>query len=170
MLHSRFRRHAPVVLALCLSAGCSPAPTPAGPPAIVGAWRSGVQFSTGSFASIKDLEFLYVFNAGGTMTESSNYDQMPPVPPAYGVWREIARNRFEAKYTFFTTRPPKDVASLPTGAGWPPAGHGVLTERMQLATDGRSYESTIELELFDASGKPVPGGGGASAHGVRAGF
>src|SRR4051812_3339242 len=52
-----------------------------------GAWRSRVQFSSGDFAPVKDLEFLYVFNRGGTMTESSNYDSLPPSPPAYGVWR-----------------------------------------------------------------------------------
>ena len=52
---------------------------------LVGAWRSNVQFKSGAFASITDLEFMYVFNAGGTLTESSNYDGVPPVPPAYGV-------------------------------------------------------------------------------------
>src|SRR4051812_33684080 len=41
---------------------------------LTGAWRSKIQFTTGSFAAVKDLEFMYVFNAGGTMTESSNYD------------------------------------------------------------------------------------------------
>src|SRR4051812_42743591 len=42
--------------------------------ALVGAWRSHVAFDSGAFANVKDLEFMYVFNAGGTMTESSNYD------------------------------------------------------------------------------------------------
>ena len=40
---------------------------------------------------MKDLEFMYVFNVGGTMTASSNYDGAPPVPPAYGVWRRALR-------------------------------------------------------------------------------
>ena len=53
---------------------------------LVGAWRGEVQFETGAFAAVPDLEFLYVFNAHGTMTESSNYDAAPPVTPAYGVW------------------------------------------------------------------------------------
>lgn len=54
---------------------------------LVGAWRSSLQFESGAFAAIKDLEFMYVFNEGGTMMESSNYDGAPPVPPAYGVWQ-----------------------------------------------------------------------------------
>ena len=49
---------------------------------LVGAWKGKVQFKTGAFAAVTDLDFLYVFNAGGTMTESSNYDAAPPVTPA----------------------------------------------------------------------------------------
>jgi len=50
---------------------------------LVGAWQGKIQFTTGAFADTKDLEFMYAFNAGGTMAESSNYDAAPPVPPAY---------------------------------------------------------------------------------------
>jgi hypothetical protein len=166
------RRQGLVVLALALVviAGCARTPASPAAPALVGAWRSSVQFTGGAFASIKDLEFLTVFNAGGTMTESSNYDGMPPVPPAYGEWRMVAPNRFEARYTFFTTNPPTDVQSLTTGAGWTPAGSGVLNESYELSADGRSYESKLTLELFDAAGKPIPGGAEATAHGVRAGL
>lgn len=159
----------PLMLLLVLIAGCAPAAAPT-PPAIVGAWRSSVQFEGGAFAATQDLEFLYVFNAGGTMVESSNYDEMPPVPPAYGEWREVAPGQFEAKYTFFTTSPPEAVNSLTTGAGWPPAGHGVLVESIRIAADGRSFDSAIGLQLFDKAGEPTPGGGKARAHGVRAGF
>jgi hypothetical protein len=59
---------------------------------LIGARRSTIEFETGAFAEITDLEFMYVFNAGGTLTESSNYDGAPPVPPAYGVWR-VAHGR-----------------------------------------------------------------------------
>jgi len=159
-----------LALALATLAGCARTPVPAPPSALVGAWRSSVQFHGGAFAAIKDLEFLSVFNAGGTMTESSNYDGLPPVPPAYGEWRATGPDRFEAKYTFFTTNPPKDVSSLATGGGWSPGGSGVLTERFQVAADGKSYDSNLTLELFDATGKPAPGGGEASVHGVRAGL
>src|SRR5215831_20302329 len=72
---------------------------------LVGAWRGSVQFSSGSLAAIKDLEFMYVFNAGGTMTESSNYDGAPPVPPAYGVWQLVADREYEAKYIYYWTKP-----------------------------------------------------------------
>src|SRR5205809_392830 len=68
---------------------------------LIGAWSGSVQFTTGAFATTKDLEFMYVFNAGGTMTESSNYDGAPPVPPAYGIWREVGERRYEAKYNYF---------------------------------------------------------------------
>ncbi len=45
--------------------------------------------------SAKDLEFMYVFHADGTMTESSNYDAFPPGPPAYGVWRNSGRRQYD---------------------------------------------------------------------------
>jgi hypothetical protein len=89
-------------------------------------------------------------------------------PPAYGEWRSTAPDQFEARYTFFTTAPTADVKSL--SGGWLPAGSGVLTERIKLAADGRTFDSSLKLEMFDTSGKPVAGGGEASAHGTRAGF
>lgn len=158
------------LLAFASLASCAPASKQAAAPSPVGAWRSRVQFSGGALAPVKDLEFLYVFNSGGTMTESSNYDSAPPVPPAYGEWRQAGAGRFEVKYTFFTTSPPADVKALTAGGGWPPAGTGVLTERIALAADGRSYDSSMLLEMFDRAGKPVPGGGEATAHATRAGF
>jgi hypothetical protein len=159
-----------VALAIVSLAGCARSPQPGAAPALVGAWRANVQFSAGVLAPIRDLEFLYVFNAGGTMTESSNYDAVPPVPPAYGEWRQTGPGSFEAKYTFFTTTSPADLKSLTTGGGWLPAGYGVLTERITLAADGRSYDSTIALDLFDKTGKPAAGGGEAKVHAMRAGF
>lgn len=157
-------------LALLSLAGCARAPEPSRPPALVGAWRASVQFSSGMLAPVRNLEFLYVYNAGGTMTESSNYDGVPPVPPAYGEWRESGAGKFEAKYSFFTTNPPADVKSLTTGGGWTPAGSGVLTERITVAADGRSYDSSMTLELFDMAGKPAAGGGEATVHARRVGF
>jgi len=74
--------------------------------------RSSVQFTSGPFAEVNDLEFMYVFNAGGTLTESSNYDGAPPVPPAYGVWHSIGPNEFEARYEYFTTAPLANVEAL----------------------------------------------------------
>ena len=163
------------VLGLGQLAGCScgrVSGSAAGAPSdpLVGAWRSSVQFADGTFAPIRDLEFLYAFNLGGTMTESSNYDGVPPVPPAYGVWRAAGSNRFEATYTFYTTKPPARFDDLAGGGGWLPAGRGVLTERITLAGDGQSFESTLTLELYDKDGKPSAGGGRATGHGTRIRF
>jgi hypothetical protein len=160
----------PLAFAACALLALSGCARTAAPPALVGAWRSHVQFEAGSFAAIKDLEFLLVFNAGGTMTESSNYDGLPPVPPAYGEWRATGPRTFEARYTFFTTNPPRDPRELTTGGGWAPAGSGVLTEKIVLSADGKAYDSTITLVLFDHAGKPAPGGAAATAHGMRAGL
>ena len=153
---------------LLLAAGCvTERPVP--PPALVGAWRSSLQFTTGAFASIKDLEFMYVFNAGGTLTESSNYDGAPPVPPAYGVWRAVGPNEFEAKYEFYVTAPSPPEA-FKTGAGWLPSGRGVFTERITIAADGQSFTSTIRYEAFDIKGQPVEGGGEATGRAIRIRF
>lgn len=167
--------------ALSLLAGCtkSSAPDPAQTAAIptptiaaplIGAWESRLQFSSGAFATIKDLRFLYAFNEGGTMTESSNYDGAPPVPPAYGVWRQVGANKFEARYVFYMTKPPAAFQGITSGGGWLPTGHGVLTERITTVADGGSFESTITYEAFDMAGKPAQGGGVATAHGARISF
>ena len=160
--------HKAFLSVLLLAAGCA-APRQETAPALVGAWRSSLQFTSGAFASIKDLEFMYVFNAGGTLTESSNYDGAPPVPPAYGAWRMIGPNEFEAKYEFYVTAP-APAEAFKTGAGWLPSGRGVFTERITLAPEGQSFTSTIKYEAFDMKGQPVAGGGDATGRGVRIGF
>jgi len=137
---------------------------------LVGAWRGDVQFKNGAFAPVKDLEFMYVFNAGGTMTESSNYDGAPPVPPAYGVWRKLGPRQFEAKYEFYSTKPPTSFDDVANGGGWMPAGQGVFHETITLSEDGQSFTSTMKLAAFDQAGNPVEGGGEAEARAERIGF
>jgi len=151
-----------------LAAGCM-RDQQAPPPALIGAWRSTIQFETGAFASIKDLEFMYVFNAGGTLTESSNYDGAPPVPPAYGVWRQLGPAEFEARYEFYVTSPSPPEA-FKTGAGWLPSGRGVFTERITLSADGQSFTSTMKYEALGVKGEPVAGGGEAKGRAVRIRF
>lgn len=155
-------------LSVALATGCG-SDRPAEPAPLVGAWRSSLQFETGAFAAIQDLEFLYVFNAGGTLTESSNYDGAPPVPPAYGVWREVAPNEFEAKYEYFATTPSGPDAFL-KGAGWLPSGRGAFTERITLSEDGQRFTSVIRYEALGPKGEPVEGGGEARGRGKRIGF
>ena len=134
---------------------------------LVGAWRSRIVFQSGSLAGMKDLEFLYSYNAGGTMTESSNYDEAAnSSPPAYGLWKQIAPQMFQTKYVFYTTKEPGPG----NGAGksdWWPAGHGVLTETITLSTDGRTYTSTIKLATYDSTGAPIAGGGEGTGTGTR---
>jgi len=135
--------------------------------AIVGAWRSKVEIRSGAFASMKDLEFLYAFQAGGTMTESSNYDAAPPVPPAYGVWRQSGENRFEVRYEFFTTRAATPEEAAGASGGWLPSGRGVFDETIQVSEDGGTFTSSLRYELFDPAGKPVDGGGSGEGRGRR---
>jgi len=151
-----------------LAAGCAPQ-QPVEQPPLVGAWRCSIQFETGAFAAIKDLEFMYVFNAGGSLTESSNYDAAPPVPPAYGVWRQVGPDTFEAKYEYYATSPsPPDA--FKTGGGWLPSGRGVFTERITLSADGQAFTSSMEYEALGGKGEPVAGGGQATGRGVRIRF
>lgn len=158
----------PLLVLSLFTAGCRPSPQ-AEAPALVGAWRSSLQFTSGAFASITDLEFMYVFNQGGTLTESSNYDGAPPVPPAYGAWRALSATEFEAKYEFYITTPSAPDA-FKTGAGWLPSGRGIFTERITLAADGKTFTSTITYEAFGTHGRPMDGGGTATAHAVRIGW
>jgi len=156
-----------VALTLLLTTGCTPAPAT---PPLAGAWRSSIQFSSGPFAAMKGLEFMYVFNAGGTLTESSNYDEAPPVPPAYGVWREVAPNQFEAKYQFYVTLLPARFEDLSGGGGWQPGGRGEFLEKIRLSVDGKSFDSEMTYAGFDSTGKAAGGEFRATGHGVRIGF
>ena len=124
------------------------------PADLVGAWTTQVQFKTGAFSTVKDLEFSMVFNQGGTMVESSNYDAAPPVPPAYGIWRKTGAGRYEAKYAFYITKPPAKLEDLSSGGGWMPDGKGVLLEKIVLNPGGQSYKSTLTMKMYDAKGKP----------------
>lgn len=162
------------LLAACLVNGCArsdaaPAET-AKPGGMIGAWRSQIRFNSGAFAAVKDLEFMYVFNQGGTLTESSNYDAAPPVPPAYGIWRPVGPGQFEAKYYFYMTAPPTKFEQLAGGGGWGPAGYGIFIEHIALSKDGRTYTSTIDFSAFDGQGKPAEGGGTATGSGARMTF
>jgi hypothetical protein len=137
---------------------------------LVGAWQAEITFSSGSIASIKDLEFMYVFNMGGTMTESSNYDAAPPVPPAYGVWRKIDNRLFEAKYGFYITRMPDSSEGSVGNTGWPPAGRGVFTDTITISEDGQTFTSKIHYEACDHSGKTLQSEEEATAKGIRVNF
>jgi hypothetical protein len=157
----------------CLSvADCGQPGTASGAPqeALVGEWRAQLQFTSGAFAAVKDLEFMYVFNLGGTMTESSNYDAAPPVPPAYGIWRTTGPREYEAKYEYYATRPPAAFDEITSGGGWPPAGRGVFIERITLSEDGRTFTSQIRYDAFDTAGQPAAGGGEATGHATRLTF
>jgi hypothetical protein len=136
----------------------------------VGEWRAKLQFTSGAFAPIKDLEFMYVFNQGGSMTESSNYDASPPVPPAYGIWRKVGAREYEAKYEFYVTKPPAAFDEIAKAGGWGPAGRGVFLERITLSEDGKSFTSKIKYDQFDTAGKPAEGGGEATGQGVKLTF
>jgi hypothetical protein len=92
------------------------------------------------------------------MTESSNYDGAPPVPPAYGIWREVGQNQFEARYEFYSTRLPDSADGMALGAGFLPAGRGILTEKIALSADGNAFSSQIRLELLDKSGVKIDSG------------
>ena len=139
-------------------------------PDLQGEWRAQLQFASGAFASIKDLEFMYSFNQGGTMTESSNYDASPPVPPAYGIWRKVGGKEYEAKYEFYVTVAPKDFDAIAKGGGWGLGGRGVFVERITLSDDGKSFTSKIKYDQFDTAGKPAEGGGEATGKGVKLTF
>lgn len=135
----------------------------------VGTWTTKVQFVTGAFASVKDLEFMMVINREGTMTESSNYDGAPPVPPADGIWRKTGTRKYEAKYVFYQPNPPAEFKTIQDGGGWMPAGKGILIDKITLAPNGQTYKSEITMKMFDSKGKVLETSK-AVANGVRMKF
>lgn len=156
-----------------LLSGCGTMPATPGASAsdnLTGAWRSKVQFNSAIFSSIKDFEFMYVFNAGGTMTESSNYDALPPGMPAYGEWRKIGPRKYEAKYTVFTIKSPEAFAEVGKNGGWFSSGYAVLVEQITLADDGKTFKSVITYREFDQAGQPTKNNGDGTVSGMRMGF
>ena len=137
---------------------------------LVGAWKGKVQFKTGAYAEVKDFAFMWVFNNGGTMTESSNYDGVPPTPPAYGIWKKTGDKQYEARYEFYFTKIPASFEDVIKAGGFPPAGYGVLSEKITLSDDGHSYSSTIKLSLFDQTGKQIVFNDEATAEAKRMEF
>jgi hypothetical protein len=165
-----------ILSAVLLVTGCgagqsSPMSGSADRASLAGAWRSKIAFRNGPLAEMKDLEFLYAYNAGGTMTESSNYDEAANAsPPAYGVWKQIGRRTFETNYVFYTTRAPGPGEGSPNSRDWWPAGHGVLTETITLSDDGQTYASTIKLATYESTGTLIAGGGEGTGAGTRIEF
>jgi hypothetical protein len=137
---------------------------------LTGAWRGKVSLTSGVFAAIKDLEFMYVFNVGGTLTESSNYDAAPPGPPAYGIWRKTGARHYETKYLVFMTKAVSILDEINKGGGWAPDGYGVLSEKITLSDNGDSYESVIKFEIFDPQGRITDKGGEGVVKGSRITF
>lgn len=155
-----------LVITGCANEKSPPSASPDGG-VLVGAWRSKIVFQSGALAGMKGLEFLSAYNAGGTMTESSNYDEAAnSSPPAYGIWKQVAPQVFQTKYLYFTTRDPAPGES-PANRDWWPAGHGVLTETITLSADGQTYASTIKLAIYDTSGALIAGGGEGTGAGTR---
>lgn len=159
-----------VIVSGCVGPVVAPGSAANAPTALNGAWRSEINFSNGAFAQMKDLQFMYVFNQGGTLTESSNYDAAPPVPPAYGIWKAVGPGQFEARYDFYITAAPKTLDEIKDGGGWSPTGVGVFDEHIRLSSDGQTYTSTIEYTAFGPKGEVVVGGGQAQGSGKRISF
>jgi hypothetical protein len=147
-----------VAIALLACAACGGKKTAAKPqlPSLEGGWRSRVTFTSGPFKG-RPFQFLITYSAGGGMIESSNYDESPPVPPAYGSWGRTGQNAFKSTYIFWTTKP---VAAGDAAKGWTFSGSGILSESITIAGTGDAYTSTISYQLYDTSDNPLPGQAG----------
>jgi hypothetical protein len=157
-----------LIAGLCLLLAAQPLAAQAD---LAGAWKGKVTFTSGMFAGLKGLEYMYVFNAGGTMTESSNFDGVPPVPPAYGIWRKTGPATFEAKYQWFQTKAVKTASDIAKYGGFLPDGYGIITQVINLAADGSSFTSTLSVVMFDNAGKPIADGKSSGiAGGIRLKF
>ncbi len=135
-----------------LSCGNSPADDSA---RLVGAWKGPIQFRSGIFAEIKDFEFMRVYNAGGTMTESSNYDGVPPTPPAYGIWKKTSDGKYYTKYQFYWNNMPASFEEMTKNGGFPAGGFGIIDETISLSDDGNSFTAVVGLSMFDKTGNKL---------------
>lgn len=159
-----------IVTLICIIGERASAQSAIGSRDLAGAWTSKVQLTSGAYAEVKDLTFKMVFNVGGTMSESSNYDAAPPASPAYGVWRRISSRKFEAKYEFFQPQSATTSEEILKNNGWLPGGYGILRETITLSRDGNTFDSAISIDMFDNAGKAIAGGGKGTARGTRIKF
>src|SRR5438309_1753158 len=99
------RRHLPTIGAALLATvvllggtACSKSPTSSTvqskEPSLEGGWRAHVTFASGPFKGVP-FQFLITYSGGGGMVESSNFDEVPPVPPAYGSWGKTGTKTFK---------------------------------------------------------------------------
>ncbi|MFN8547125.1 MAG: hypothetical protein U0527_03925 [Candidatus Eisenbacteria bacterium] len=140
--------------AIVAVSGCTPSAMSGSNDDLAGAWRSSVHFDSGDFAGLSDLEFLYAFNSGGTMTESSNYDAVPPVAPAYGV--EARRpGRIRRAIRVLRDQGADEGRGFVAGAGWNPIGRGRFDEHIQVSADGSSFDSTFRYSPLNPDGSPA---------------
>jgi hypothetical protein len=128
-------------------------------PSLAGAWRAHVTFVSGPLKGVP-FQFLITYAAGGGMVESSNFDEVPPVPPAYGSWARTGPSNFKSTYVFWTT---KTANAKDFTKGWTFAGVGVLNENIALGKTGDAYSSSISYQLFDAEDKPLAGQSGTGS-------
>jgi hypothetical protein len=89
------------------------------------------------------------------------------VAPAYGAWEQVGPGEFAARYEFFVTRPPQKVEELATGGGWMPDGRGVFDERIRVAADGATFDSTFRYTPLKADGSPAGEMVTGRGHGAR---
>lgn len=89
------------------------------------------------------------------MTESSNYDGAPPVPPAYGIWKKTGERQYEARYEFYWNNIPAAFEDITKVGGFTPGGYGILSEKIILSEDGKSYRSKIKFSSFDKADLPA---------------
>jgi hypothetical protein len=120
-----------------------------------GAWRVQVTVESGPFRGSQ--QFLVMYSAGGGMVESSNFDEAPPVPPAYGSWVASGESGFRSTYVFFTT---EAVDRLDAGAGWEFSGSGKFRESITVGPSGNDYTSRLSYELYDTADAPLAGQSG----------
>jgi hypothetical protein len=79
------------------------------------------------------------------MTESSNYDGVPPVPPAYGCGKRSAQTSSRRDTSSSPRSHPLVSRKSPVGGGMDADGHGVLTETITLSADGRFIDLDYPL-------------------------
>jgi len=147
---------AAVTFLTCVACGRGSAPPASSQPSLEGGWRAHVAFASGPLKGVP-FQFLITYSAGGGLVESSNFDESPPVPPAYGSWGKTGGNTFKTTYIFWTT---KAVATGDATKGWTFSGSGVLSESIALAGSGDAYTSTISYQLYDSKDQALNGQSG----------
>ena len=108
---------------------------------LVGVWDTDVTVTNCQGVTIKTLKAYTTYHQDGTL---NNTDTNGLTGPGSGTWKNLGGGSYSSTIRSFSF----DANGINTG-------EGVITQTIQLASDGMSSTGTATVEIFDVNGNLV---------------